>query len=128
MFKLLCDLRGMKKDRKEKFEMLENCILMHNVLVDDYENKKYELGKVSINNIENNFKIVIDYMESYIDTVQESINQIDDPEVEVYFSSLILRDKMEALNDDYKEILKEIKSLYKIVNPIINEYREKILK
>lgn len=128
MFKLLSDIKGMKEDRKSKFRILEECIKWHNILMDDYENKKFELRIGSIGAIDNNFKNVIEYLEEYIEQVQKSIDAIDNPEIQTYYSSYLLRDKIEALNEDFKAILDEIKGIYEIVKPVLKEYREEILK
>ena len=128
MFKLLSDIKGMKEDRKSKFRILEECIKWHNILMDDYENEKYELRIGSIGKIDNNFKNVIEYLEEYIEQVQKSIDAIDNPEIQTYYSSYLLRDKIEALNEDFKAILDEIKGIYEIVKPVLKEYREEILK
>ena len=128
MFKLLADIKGMKEDRASKFRILEECIKWHNILMDDYENEKYELRIGSIGKIDNNFKNVIEYLEEYIEQVQKSIDTIDDPEVPTYYSSYLLRDKMDALNNDFREILKEVNSIYDTIKPILKEYREEILK
>ena len=128
MFKLLSDIKGMKEDRASKFRILEECIKWHNILMDDYENEKYELRIGSIGKIDNNFKNVIEYLEEYIEQVQKSIDTIDDPEVPTYYSSYLLRDKMDALNNDFREILKEVNSIYDTIKPILKEYREEILK
>lgn len=128
MFKLLSDIKGMKEDRKSKFRILEECIKWHNILMDDYENEKYELRIGSIGTIDNNFKNVIEYLEGYIEQVQNSIDAIDNPEIRTYYSSYLLRDKMDALNNDFREILKEINSIYDTVKPVLKVYKEEILK
>lgn len=120
--KVLFDgLKTVKEELKDKYEMLTDCIELHNLMAQDCENEEFDLTLAQADEINTMIKSTVDYMENYVDELHK-VNEMSKGIISLNPVVNILKTKTYNLEVEFAEILNELKDIQEKVSSMFELY------
>lgn len=120
--KVLFDgLKTVKEELKDKYEMLTDCIELHNLMAVDCENNEFELTLGQADEIKTMISETVVYMTKYVNDLHE-VNEMVKGQIALNPVVNILRVKTYNLEVEFAEILNELKDIEEKVSKMFELY------